>query len=326
MLTLIDTSTLEGFLRVAALSVGLYDYLLTLPAEWRLYRAQRTLLRPSIVCILFVLLRYTSILVLVLSNYGFFYHNFSHDSCVQYFLIAPAFKVVQAMISQVILGIRTYNISRRTRWVKFFLISFGIVVATMEWLVTFFSRTIAQDHGNCTTGDIDPHRTAWTFYVIAMVYDFIVLSIATWQLIRVNTTDRRLAKLLRLMIMDGLGYFAVLTGANLCNVLLYQTPNKELQSTGSPLGFTMVWIMSQRILIRIQQVADSSSGETQFESALAPMGYPTSRGTSGGTLSPPDSAQPSLHLQDEEKSLDNHERDIADQQGHRTPVEFDSAL
>lgn len=72
--TLINTSTLEGFLRIAALSVGLYEwvfprratdptdqlihsYLLTLPAEWRLYRAQRTLLRPRLVGI-FILLTF----------------------------------------------------------------------------------------------------------------------------------------------------------------------------------------------------------------------------------------------------------------------------
>ncbi|KZP14994.1 hypothetical protein FIBSPDRAFT_1048506 [Athelia psychrophila] len=324
---LIDTSTSESFLRIAALSVGLYDYLLTLPAEWHLYRAQRTLLRPSILCILFVSIRYISIAALVISNYGYFHHGFSHNGCRHFFLIVPAIKVIQTMISQVILGIRTYNISRRARWVKFFLIGFGIVVSAMEWLVTFFSRTTAQSGGNCTTGDSGPHMTAWMFYVISMSYNFLVLSIATWQLIRVNTTDRRLIKLLRAMIMDGLGYVVALAGANIFNIILFQEANKELQTSGASLGYAMVWIMSQRILIKIQRVADSSVGETQFESAQTPAGYPMSREMSDGSVSPIESVQPSLHLQDEEKSVENHEGDISNQQRHRPPpVEFDGAL
>ena len=112
MLGPIHSFETESFLRIAALSVGLYEcvyslivlrvnlttdcadppvrsYLLTLPAEWRFYRAQRTLLRPrsvlslivtwllrlilstcSVACILFVFIRYISITVLIVSAYS----------------------------------------------------------------------------------------------------------------------------------------------------------------------------------------------------------------------------------------------------------------
>lgn len=75
------------------------------------------------------------------------------------------------------------------------------------------------------------------------------------------------------------------------------------------------------------EVADSNGDETQFESALTPMGYPTSHEISDGTLSPVESVLSSLHLQDEEKGHENHEEDITNQLGHRTPpVELDDAL
>ncbi|KAH9027459.1 hypothetical protein EDB83DRAFT_1910910 [Lactarius deliciosus] len=68
----------DNNLRVASLTIAAYDYLLTLPAEYRLYKSSN---RRSTGLILFVLLRYSSIMVLVISNVGFFHHNFTPKTC-----------------------------------------------------------------------------------------------------------------------------------------------------------------------------------------------------------------------------------------------------
>jgi hypothetical protein len=121
----------DNDLRIASLAMAAYDYLITLPAEYRLYKSAN---RRSLGFILFVLIRYTSIIVLVVSNVGFFYHGFTPKSCEHYHLAAPALKVVQMMVSQAILGVRTYGIAQSNPWVKRTLLSTYILGAAVRFL------------------------------------------------------------------------------------------------------------------------------------------------------------------------------------------------
>jgi len=81
--------TAANNLRIASISVAAYDFLTTLPAEFRLYKTAN---RRSLGFILFVLIRYLSIIVITISNTGFFYHGFSPKVCAHYGYIAPVFK------------------------------------------------------------------------------------------------------------------------------------------------------------------------------------------------------------------------------------------
>ncbi len=122
-----------SFIRVVSLSIALYEsgpsspitrppaltscspsYILTLPAEWRFYRSQRSW-RLSLGCLLFIAIRfagllprsrahssligapppahrYSSIAVITLSNVGYFGNFFTPASCARYFIIPPIFK------------------------------------------------------------------------------------------------------------------------------------------------------------------------------------------------------------------------------------------
>ncbi|KAH9042783.1 hypothetical protein EDB85DRAFT_1916941 [Lactarius pseudohatsudake] len=78
---------------VAAVSISVYDYVLTLPAEYRFYRAfYRNNYRLSTNLVLFVLIRYVSILVLVLGAIGF-WSTFSPDSCRRFYLLPISARV-----------------------------------------------------------------------------------------------------------------------------------------------------------------------------------------------------------------------------------------
>ncbi|KIM85705.1 hypothetical protein PILCRDRAFT_342042 [Piloderma croceum F 1598] len=92
-----------------------------------------------------------------------------------------------------------------------------------------------------------------------MLYDLVTLSISTFFLFNVNTRDKRFSRMIKILFYDGLGYFVVLTGSNIINIILYRTSDPILQSSGASLGYAVVWIMSQRILIRLREVA------SQFE-------------------------------------------------------------
>jgi len=284
----------ETYLRVASLSIALYDFILTLPAEWRFYRSQSSILHLSVACMFFILIRYTSILVLTISNYGFFSTNFTPKSCQKYFWAAPIMKVVQTMVSQAILGVRTVNISRRTPWVKWFIVTLFTIITILEWFTNLLQRNPVIKNGNCTAGNNASHLSVWLFYVLSMLYDLVTLSISTVFLFNLNTRDKRFSRLLRIMIYDGLGYFVVLTASNILNIILYRTSDEALQSSGASLAYAVVWIMSQRILIRLQEMA--AEFDKQVDSVIITRNLQSAKDVTKAIRSQFDSKSPILEI------------------------------
>ena len=103
------TSESSSFLEHGSKLIDSWSYILTLPAEWRFYRSQRSW-RISVGCILFILLRsdlnpsewvqaltfvllnrYISIATLTVSNVGYF-GTFSSTECGRYYIVAPVLK------------------------------------------------------------------------------------------------------------------------------------------------------------------------------------------------------------------------------------------
>ncbi|KAJ3487775.1 hypothetical protein NLI96_g3320 [Meripilus lineatus] len=256
-----------AYLRVGSLAVATYDYFLTLPAEWRFYTTQQGG-KLGNGCILFILIRYLSIVTLTLSNVGYF-GSFTNAVCQRYYLAAPIFKVLQTMVSHIILGLRAYAISRRRLSVKWFLIALFIIINSAEWFTNLWNRSHAQHAGfsNCTPGN-DPNRlSAWLFYVFVMTYDLVTLILSIYYLVPWRDSIH-MSSIIRMMLVDGLGYFLVLTGeihatragrqmsttfiaANIFNLVLYRTTNPEAQSS----GYAVTWIMSQRIVIHLRDTA-----------------------------------------------------------------------
>ncbi|KAI0336754.1 hypothetical protein GY45DRAFT_1377252 [Cubamyces sp. BRFM 1775] len=241
-------NTSASFIRIISLSIALYDYLLTLPAEWRFYSSQRSW-RLSLGCSLFIAIRYSSIAVLVLSNVGYFGNFFTPSSCARYYIAPPIFKVIQTMVSQLILGIRTINISRRSNIVTWIIACAFFSFTTAQWFLNLWNRVPIQGrHNNCTAGNTPPVLTVWLYYLLSMAYDVLTLGISTVYLVSFNPNSGK-------MLTDGLVYFVALTGVNILNLILYRRPDEAFQSSGVSLGYTLTWIMSQRILIHLRDAA-----------------------------------------------------------------------
>ncbi|KAJ8469191.1 hypothetical protein ONZ51_g9150 [Trametes cubensis] len=176
-------NTSASFIRIISLSISLYDYLLTLPAEWRFYSSQRSW-RLSLGCILFIAIRYTSIAVLTLSNVGYFGNFFTAHTCARYYIAAPIFKVIQTMVSQLILGIRTINISRRSTLVTWIVACAFLSFTTAQWFLNLWNRVPVQGrHNNCTAGNTPPVLTVWLYYLLSMAFDILTLGISTIYLV-----------------------------------------------------------------------------------------------------------------------------------------------
>ncbi|PCH44864.1 hypothetical protein WOLCODRAFT_139293 [Wolfiporia cocos MD-104 SS10] len=248
------TNNGASYLRITAISIAAYDFIMTLPAEWRFYKCQKSW-RVSPGCLLFILMRYISVIALTTSSVGYF-GVFSAGECKHYFIVGAIFKVVQTMVSQIILGIRTLNIARRATLVTWVLPILFVLVIVAEWITNLYGIQYAQsDAHNCIGADNVRHLYAWIYYVVAIFYDLSTLTVSTFYLLRYTPPSGRLTRLMKLMLYDGVGSFVVITAMNILNLILFHTTDELTQSAGACLGETVTWIMSQRILIHLRDAA-----------------------------------------------------------------------
>ncbi|KAJ7072551.1 hypothetical protein C8F01DRAFT_1243595 [Mycena amicta] len=277
-------STFAGYLRTASLAVAFYDYLQTLPFEFRMFRDACKGRRLTLSFILFILIRYTSIAALTISNFGFFDDHFSYEACRRYFLFPSVFKVVQAMVSQAILGVRAYNLSRKSANIGYILLCIYVICCTLEWVTTLYDRTIAYnpDIGNCASMSPRSALGGWVHYAVAIVYDFatsvfcvvFLLKLRTIELIYNVAGSPHVRE--HSMLVDGLWYFLALVLVNIVNLVFYRATNMkkyqtlqsavEAQTAAASLGYTVTWVMSGKLLIHLHGKALYASVERRNES------------------------------------------------------------
>ncbi|KAI0251006.1 hypothetical protein BJV78DRAFT_1215393 [Lactifluus subvellereus] len=325
--------TIANDLRVASLSIAAYDYLLTLLMEYRLYRSSAS--DRCMLLILFILIRYSSIMVLVSSNVGFFYHHFSPKSCHHYFRVTPIFKLIQLMVSQAILGVRTYSISQQNDRVRWTVVAAYFATVGFQSFSALVNRIPVMVNGNCMIGNSHPTwlLSNWTIYLAALLYDCLVLSISTVYLLKLGTTEASAApgpkprlfkrvvsalthfsasRLMKMLLFDGLGYFVALTVVNVANIFLFRNTNPLIQSSGASLNYAVTWIMSQRILIHPYKVKarQTTTQQPTLRGNLPPTsGLRFSRGTkSEGTVNGASSSGSRTDFIDTRNDLDLRSR------------------
>ncbi|PBK90945.1 hypothetical protein ARMGADRAFT_933342, partial [Armillaria gallica] len=227
-------------------------YVRTIPAEYKFWKDRGPQIRPNLV--LFVLIRYISMAMVVVSNIGYFSLSFTPESCRRYYMIAVVLKVLQASVCQFVLALRTYSISRRSERVKIFLIISTLIITILEWFTNLYGRVMIQRNGNvcsCTSGNDPTKLVNWTFYIWAMAYDIVTLGLSTYYLIKAGGAGvSSMTGLVKAMIMDGLGYIVILTITNTLNLVLYRASQLDAQAAAASLGFAFTWIMTQNILIK----------------------------------------------------------------------------
>ncbi|KLO18965.1 hypothetical protein SCHPADRAFT_96723 [Schizopora paradoxa] len=258
--TMVSNEEVAAYLRVSSLAIALFDYVQTFPGEMRLYYGQTSLLSLSPACILFILVRYTSVAALVTSNVGFFGSGFSLNACRHFYLVAPVLKLIAVLISQVIIGVRTYAISRKSRWVFWALVAAFVLALAPEILGNVVRRVVAQTpEKNCTSGNLPGAKLAWLHYLAAMLYDAFTMGIATWYLVSNSRGNQRMSRLSRLLLEEGLIYFIALTAFNVLNLVLFRSNNLAIQSSATTLGQAITMIFSQKFILALN---DHSSERT----------------------------------------------------------------
>ncbi|KAN0130704.1 hypothetical protein V8E53_011379 [Lactarius tabidus] len=254
-----NAAVVANNIRIASMSVIIYEYILTIPSEYRFYRAfYRNNFRMTTSLVLFVLNRYTNIIGPALGNWQFFSHSFTAESCHRLFVLPTVFRVFLGMVSQMIIGLRAYTISRKNRTVGIVLLSAYTFTTAVQWFAQIYHRVPIVIDGTCGATALQPtlFLSSWLFYLSGMFYDLLTLIISMGYLFKLQSSSPFTSRLVRMMIYDGLGYFVVLTVANTINAVLYRSQNSILQVAGAPLSGLVTWIMSQRILIHLQDASE----------------------------------------------------------------------
>ncbi|KAJ6456009.1 hypothetical protein C8R47DRAFT_1227983 [Mycena vitilis] len=247
------------YLRVAAYGIAFFDYLQTLPAEYRLYSRQKGLSKLSAACILFILVRYLGLIAIIIGNTGFFYHGFSKEACHRFYWLAPIFKLALYTVSQGILAIRTYAVSRKSPVVLRILVALFVLCAVPELISVFWKRL---SRPICTSGNMPGIKIASLFNVGALVFDIVTMIITSVYLWKFSSSSRTsFSQLTRMMLHDGLMYFIALTAMNAVNIIFFQSNDAVLQPSATTLGYAATMIFSGRFILNLSEhVREDVSG------------------------------------------------------------------
>ncbi|VDC02833.1 unnamed protein product [Peniophora sp. CBMAI 1063] len=247
----------ESYVRMAMIGIACYDYVRTLPEEIAIYgdywrkRKQRGCFFPPDVA-LFVLIRYVSAATIGYYNATYFL-GMSEEMCARTHAIPVTLKLIQTIVSQIIIGLRTYTLARYSTRVKHFLIVIFLVTCGLEAFSNYFRRVLLWHDRLCTTGNLPGLMFTFTYYIWAVVYDVCAISIATYYLFSLHLETKSL--LIRQMLLDGLGYLVVLTAINLTNLIFYLSAKQYLQVRAITVGITFTWILSQGMIIHTRKAA-----------------------------------------------------------------------
>ncbi|KAJ7243771.1 hypothetical protein C8J57DRAFT_1365834 [Mycena rebaudengoi] len=271
---------IAAYLRVSAYAIAFFDYLQTLPAEYRLYAKQKGPLDMSLACVLFILVRYIGLISIIIGNTGFFYHGFTHENCLRYFWLTPVFKLILYMVSQTILAIRTYAVSRKSPMVLRVLVALFVITAVPEFISTFWKRVPFNNNGNCTSGNPPGIKIASLYYAGGLVFDVVTMAMTSVYLWKFSNTSRTsLSQLAKMMLQDGIIYFVALTAMNVVNLIFFQSADTVLQPSASTLGFAATMIFSSRFVLNLSEHVRETS---ELSGSRPPQNNVSSHGFRGG--------------------------------------------
>ncbi|TDL27738.1 hypothetical protein BD410DRAFT_781624 [Rickenella mellea] len=271
---MVMNTEVAAYLRVSSLAIALFDFVQTIPGELRLYSQQSSIRHLSPGCILFILVRYISVAALITSSIGFFGSGFSKNDCHHFFLVAPTLKLLATLVSQIIISVRTYAVSRKSLWVKWILVVMFLLALVPEILGNDYRRVISQTaQHNCTSGNLPGAKIAWLHYLAAMIFDAVACGIATWYIFAASAGLTMMGGFAKMMLGEGLIYFIALTGVNILNLILFRTNNFAVQSSATTLGQAITMIFSQKFILNLSDSAfERSSREDSVRFRDTPRG------------------------------------------------------
>ncbi|KAG8936247.1 hypothetical protein FRC03_004982 [Tulasnella sp. 419] len=255
-------------LRIATFAIATYDFLQTIPGEYRLYRKQWQNGRISIVCVLFVIVRYVSVACLILNAVGF-WSTFTEEECKRFYLSPLMTKLVAGLACEGIIFSRTYAISRN-RTTLYILSGLAVLLLPMQILGNVYERHpvvgTGFELGNCTAkrfaGDFN---SAPLYYLANLAFDIVACTIATVSLLRRKSVLGNFNAFTRKVLKHGLLYAFAATLTNLLVALaLFELPG--IKVLGAFLSVAIIQIIATRLVLATAGAASRGSSDEDSSS------------------------------------------------------------
>ncbi|CCO29386.1 hypothetical protein RSOLAG1IB_02656 [Rhizoctonia solani AG-1 IB] len=265
---------LTSNLRVATFSIALFDVIQTIPGEIQLYRKQFKNGRMSLVCFLFIVVRYVSITALVLNGVGYYGTTFTYEDCVKFRLAPPVTKMIAGMACQAIILLRTWAISRKSRGV---LIILGVLfVLCLPFLIlgNVYRRDpyVEPGTGSCIAKQLGNLNTAPMYYGAMSAFDVVACVIATYYLLDLDAKST-MSGFTRKVLKHGLIYTFGTTLSNII-VLMAVCHVKYIEKLGAFLSVAITMIMAQHLVLATQNFNDSTSANYSSTREPPSLGRP----------------------------------------------------
>ncbi|KAJ7354461.1 hypothetical protein DFH08DRAFT_854918 [Mycena albidolilacea] len=246
-------------------SILVWDWLSCLPQEWRCIWS-----RPgwSPIKILYCLVRYYTLLVLVVTDVWFF-ADWSESSCARYVRILPGIAVLIDVSVELVLALRVYALYGCTKTIGAFLLLLiagflGVMIAVP--ILAFDYTRFPSWPGPCiVTGkpSIAGPKFIIAFYASPMVFDIIMTTLTVYKVMDHNRHGGS-SSLLNRMVRDGIFYFVAITSLNLLNVIFFIQPNTLIQAINAPMSIQISSVLCCRLILNLRTVNEAKNNVRKY--------------------------------------------------------------
>ncbi|KAJ6539567.1 hypothetical protein B0H19DRAFT_364960 [Mycena capillaripes] len=208
------------------------------------------------VCFFYAMARYMSIISLISNGIGFFGTHFTTKSCQRFYMLPNITAMLAGMAVQVLIFIRTFAISGRSRHVFLGLGLLMLLCFPVEVFGITYHRDPYLSLGSCKGKVLRPGEPDWNivYYSAQMFFDLVACVTATTYLIWVSrvqgtfNTSRFLLRVLR----NGLLYCTCVLLVNLWVVLEFAGVFSS--GAASTLPLAVVMIAAQHLILSTQRL------------------------------------------------------------------------
>ncbi|KAJ7466930.1 hypothetical protein FB451DRAFT_402139 [Mycena latifolia] len=247
-------------------SILIWDWLSCLPQEWRYIWKSKVTWSP--IKILYCVVRYYTLLVLVVTDVWFF-ANWSESSCARYVRILPGIAVLIDLAIELVLALRIYALYRCDRKIGIFLVALiagflGVMIAVP--ILAFDYTRLPSWPGPCiVTGkpSIAGPKFIIAFYAAPMAFDIVMTAMTVYLVIAQNRLVKS-SSVVNRMVRDGLFYFFAITSLNLLNVIFFIQRDEFIQAINAPMSIQISSVLCCRLILNLRAENDARPAAVKF--------------------------------------------------------------
>ncbi|KAJ7120918.1 hypothetical protein C8R44DRAFT_169761 [Mycena epipterygia] len=288
-----------NIMRIVSFALAGGDVVQTIPGTYMLYKKQWVNRTLSPVCFFYAVARYMTIISLITNGIGFYSTTFTPESCKPFYMVPNITAMLAGMAVQILVFIRTYAISGRSRLVYWCLGTVLLIGFPIQVFGIVYHRSPETTGGECK-GKVfkKGNEPDWNivYYSAHMGYDLIACATGTFFLVyssRIHGVFNT-SKFVRRVLRNGLLYTIVVFIANLWVVLEFEAVLET--GVGATLPLAVVLIAVQHLILSTQRPHSDQPSSTDEYSRSGPLS-----GQSRRSAMPPRSSRTGIFARGESR-------------------------